>query len=69
MGAGSSGGTSGGSGNGAVEVAGFVDAVSFSVEVPVCLEVAVVAARPLRKPPQIMVGLRVTRGLARELTI
>lgn len=44
-GCGSSGGTSGGSGNGAVEVAGFVDAVSFSVEVPgpVCLEVAVAA--------------------------
>src|SRR5674476_1443540 len=42
-GCGSSGGTSGGSGNGAVEVAGFVDAVSFSVEVPgpVCPEVAV----------------------------
>ena len=45
FGCGSSGGTSGGSGNGAVEVAGFVDAVSFSVEVPapVCLEVAVAA--------------------------
>ena len=45
LGCGSSGGTSGGSGNGAVEVAGFVDAVSFSVEVPgpVCLEVAVAA--------------------------